>query len=404
MLLSGRARLFASPVSAPRTRRATDLVLLARRVGAACRRRRSVPAVRLRAVAAADPAELPGLARPGLGADASTSRGCWRCRWASRRSSAAGSSSSRRPSRPPCSRPSVAMACVRDRDRRVGGRGRRGASARLRLRSSRACGSRRRPPRCSRSRRTSCGRGDASCAGCSSLGDVRRGGLRRRRAAGALRARADRRVGRRLPSGSRPGRRPAGQGWRTWRRRCGSSACRSRGCEVAARQVAGVFHVRGVHEGGQPLLVKVYGRDAHDTQIVESLWRSDLVPGGRRPSAPRPAPGGRARGARDADRPRRGRLRRGIVVTAAATAEDDALLVLRGERRSRSRRDDVDRAFLDDAWQALARLDRAKIAHRRIELGGSRGRRRPRRARGARPRDARPDARRNSRPTARSCC
>lgn len=138
------------------------------------------------------------------------------------------------------------------------------------------------------------------------------------------------------------------------------------GLEVAASQVAGVFHVRGAHEEGQPLLVKVFGRDAHDTQLVESLWRllwyqdADAVRLGRLQAAEHEALVTLlARGA-------------GVptwdVVTAAATADDDALLVLRGAVAEvvPAR---VDRAFLDDAWRALAGLDRARIAHRRIDTG-----------------------------------
>ena len=37
------------------------------------------------------------------------------------------------------------------------------------------------------------------------------------------------------------------------------------------RQVSGVFHVRGVDDDGRPLLVKVYGRDAYDTQVVAAM-------------------------------------------------------------------------------------------------------------------------------------
>jgi hypothetical protein len=46
------------------------------------------------------------------------------------------------------------------------------------------------------------------------------------------------------------------------------------GLEIAERQVAGVFHVRGEDEMGRPLLVKVYGRDAYDTQLIATLWRN----------------------------------------------------------------------------------------------------------------------------------
>ena len=45
------------------------------------------------------------------------------------------------------------------------------------------------------------------------------------------------------------------------------------GLEIAEQQVAGVFHVRGLDDAGRPLLVKVYGRDAHDNQLVSALWR-----------------------------------------------------------------------------------------------------------------------------------
>src|SRR5262249_48607127 len=40
---------------------------------------------------------------------------------------------------------------------------------------------------------------------------------------------------------------------------------RASGLGEAERQVAGVFHVRGVDAEMRPLLVKVYGRDAYDT-------------------------------------------------------------------------------------------------------------------------------------------
>ena len=42
---------------------------------------------------------------------------------------------------------------------------------------------------------------------------------------------------------------------------------------VADRQPAGVFLVDGEGDDGEPLVVKVYGRDA-DTQLLSSIWRS----------------------------------------------------------------------------------------------------------------------------------
>ncbi len=46
----------------------------------------------------------------------------------------------------------------------------------------------------------------------------------------------------------------------------------------AAMQSAGVVLFEGSDRHG-PLLVKVYGRDAWDAQLLTSLWRMALVPG-----------------------------------------------------------------------------------------------------------------------------
>ncbi len=97
---------------------------------------------------------------------------------------------------------------------------------------------------------------------------------------------------------------------------------------AADRQQAGVFLVHAESEDGDPLVVKVYGRDAHDTALLSTAWRSIWY--------------------RDSGAPvRLGRLEQveheafvtllarqhGVVtdevVTAGPTADDDALLVLR---------------------------------------------------------------------------
>ena len=44
--------------------------------------------------------------------------------------------------------------------------------------------------------------------------------------------------------------------------------------QPASRQPAGVFVARGVSADGSPLGVKVYGRDAYDTQLLEKAWRT----------------------------------------------------------------------------------------------------------------------------------
>ena len=57
------------------------------------------------------------------------------------------------------------------------------------------------------------------------------------------------------------------------------------------------------------------------------------------------------------------------VVTAAATIDDDALLVLRGEARPLSTLAPSERsdALLRDAWAALGRLDELRVAHQQID-------------------------------------
>ncbi|MFN8034432.1 MAG: lysylphosphatidylglycerol synthase transmembrane domain-containing protein [Acidimicrobiia bacterium] len=136
----------------------------------------------------------------------------------------------------------------------------------------------------------------------------------------------------------------------------------------ADRQTSGVFVV-GVRRGDERLRVKMYGRDAYDTQIVAKVWRALWY---RNPdtsfSLTRlqqveheafvslyaanhgvPVPG---------------------VVTAGVSAEHDALLVLRGE--DTPLRDlplaAVDDTLLDGLWQAVARLHAAGVVHGNLDL------------------------------------
>ena len=48
----------------------------------------------------------------------------------------------------------------------------------------------------------------------------------------------------------------------------------ARSLGAADRQQAGLFLVKAEDADGQPLVVKVYGRDAHDTQLLATLWRT----------------------------------------------------------------------------------------------------------------------------------
>jgi len=138
--------------------------------------------------------------------------------------------------------------------------------------------------------------------------------------------------------------------------------------EEAERQVAGVFHVRGADDEGRPLLVKVYGRDAYDTQLVARVWRRLWFRGGGLPIRL-----GRLEAAEHEAfvtlLVRAGGLATHDVVTAAATINDDALLVLRGETRPLASldADELDDELLRAGWSALARLDQLKVAHQQIE-------------------------------------
>lgn len=137
--------------------------------------------------------------------------------------------------------------------------------------------------------------------------------------------------------------------------------------QPAARQPAGVFVARGVDLDGAHLLVKVYGRDAYDTQLLEKVWRTVFY-------------------SDDGPRARLSRIEAaehealvtllaaqagvhvpGVVVAAESTA-GDALLVLRDQRQPLDGlpADRLDDALLDEAWSAVAALGAARIAHHRI--------------------------------------
>jgi uncharacterized membrane protein YbhN (UPF0104 family) len=138
--------------------------------------------------------------------------------------------------------------------------------------------------------------------------------------------------------------------------------------EIAARQPAGVFNVLGSDDAGRPLVVKVYGRDAYDTQLVATLWRNLWYRGRGMPL--------RLSRLQAAEHEafvtllvRNAGLATLEVVTAAATVDDDALLVLRGELMifASLRPEEVDDRILAGAWQVVARLGEARIAHQQID-------------------------------------
>lgn len=139
---------------------------------------------------------------------------------------------------------------------------------------------------------------------------------------------------------------------------------------AADRQQAGVYVLRAHAADGGQLIVKVYGRDAHDTAITAALWRRVWY--------------------REAGSPfRLGRLQQveheafltlfarqaGVVtdrvVTAGATDSDDALLVLRREGRL-LREQDGDAGVdpgdtAEQVWDVIDRAHAVGIAHGQVD-------------------------------------
>src|SRR5262249_27443874 len=128
------------------------------------------------------------------------------------------------------------------------------------------------------------------------------------------------------------------------------------------------FHVRGADDEGRPLLVKVYGRDAYDTQLVARLWRRLSYRGAALPI--------RLSRLQAAEHEafitllaRRGGLATRDVVTAGATIDDDALLVLRGEAQPLASLEEAELTdeLVHEAWAVLGRLYEQKIAHQEVD-------------------------------------
>jgi uncharacterized membrane protein YbhN (UPF0104 family) len=140
------------------------------------------------------------------------------------------------------------------------------------------------------------------------------------------------------------------------------------GLTVAERQSAGVFALTARDASGRGLLVKVYGRDAYDTQLASKLWRTVLY----QDAGPRLR---LTRGqaveheafvtllAHNAGVPTR------TVVTAGETSNGDALIVFRdpGEPLVASS-SPLDDRLLGRSWRSLALLHEANVGHRQVDL------------------------------------
>jgi uncharacterized membrane protein YbhN (UPF0104 family)/tRNA A-37 threonylcarbamoyl transferase component Bud32 len=137
---------------------------------------------------------------------------------------------------------------------------------------------------------------------------------------------------------------------------------------VVDRQLAGAFLVHSVDGDGQALAVKVYGRDAYDTQLLARLWRTTWY----RQEGPAPTLSRLQQAEHEAFLTllaRQAGVPTQEVVTAGITAEDDALLVLRlhGEPLADLQAEDVSDAMLHGLWRAIEALHRGGIVHGQID-------------------------------------
>jgi uncharacterized membrane protein YbhN (UPF0104 family)/tRNA A-37 threonylcarbamoyl transferase component Bud32 len=150
---------------------------------------------------------------------------------------------------------------------------------------------------------------------------------------------------------------------------------------VADRQDAGFFSVAARGTDGSELVVKLYGRDAHDAALVSTVWRTIWL---RRPGSP--VGFGRLRQVEHEALMTLLATQAGVatdsVVTAGATATDDALLVLRRTGNPLvplDRFSEVDlapgpilvdgeaRRLLRELWQLLATLHDSGLVHGQLD-------------------------------------
>ena len=142
----------------------------------------------------------------------------------------------------------------------------------------------------------------------------------------------------------------------------------ARSLGAADRQEAGLFLVKAEDADGAPLIVKVYGRDAHDTQLLATVWRTVWY---RDPGSPV----GLGRRQQVANEgfvtllAEQAGVRTQKVVTAGVTTRDDALLVLRptGTLWADFGDHERDAAIVDALWEATNRMHDAGITHGQLD-------------------------------------
>jgi glycosyltransferase 2 family protein len=136
---------------------------------------------------------------------------------------------------------------------------------------------------------------------------------------------------------------------------------------IAERQTAGVFLVDATDDAGNTLVVKVYGRDAYDTQLVTTMWRWVWYRDAGTPSSF----GRLAQAEHEAFLTllaAQAGIRTDRVVTAGATKENDVLLVLRrtGSQLAAAS-DHWTAALVGESWRALRQLHDNGISHGQID-------------------------------------
>jgi uncharacterized membrane protein YbhN (UPF0104 family) len=138
--------------------------------------------------------------------------------------------------------------------------------------------------------------------------------------------------------------------------------------ESAQRQPSGVFELDGRDQSGLPLLVKVYGRDAYDTQLVASLWRKLSYQGSGAPPSTSRMQAVQNEALTTLLTARAGVATR-TLVTAGGTSRGDAVIVLSGRVRPLTQidTDAVDAGLLGRFWEVLATLHAGRLAHGGID-------------------------------------
>jgi uncharacterized protein (TIRG00374 family) len=133
-------------------------------------------------------------------------------------------------------------------------------------------------------------------------------------------------------------------------------------------QIPGVLMMTGTGEDGQRLLIKVFGRDAWDSEFLGSLW-SGIVRRGERPSLGRSREAQLEHEALATMMAERADVPVWTAVKVGSTADGDAILIslVDGRNFYELTADQIDDQQLQNAWRALVALHNAGLSHGRID-------------------------------------